>query len=484
MKLMRLMLVMLFLLLGVVSAKATWYWGYTHGGHTDDNDGTWTHLTLKMKAKSMGAQFLIPSGHYDMLTAEERAKYLVDFSGNYQGMLLVPGVEFGVKRADGGTSHLLAFFRAENFFGFTPSGDLQGLIDQLSAYGAVTAAAHPNWADDFVDYSFDRSVFGFNMAEMFNGPYYYEDREYLLDLIRQGRRVSVESGNDSHSKNDPQDAARWLHKTYVCINGKKLTKENLYAAFVNGQTIAVDNYAYPKVFNYAPQFTPQVVTRPSFNIQIGFSKTTTETKTVKVYRDGVLAWDSIRTYRTHPKGRSSITYQWKDDFTQPGIKQYQIEVEGCLLTSPITLQVTSPSPYPYDPTYDCFVALETNIHNADEYWGELSSWVAWKNADIWPVENPSDVFFTPARIEFFVVFQNHIVSPRGYPDDRLSWRMNIYDFQGLLVEQTSDGMYSALPWTISWGRRQITLANQGQYLVEVRNWDNTVILAQKVIWVF
>lgn len=480
MKLLRIMLVILFLLLGAVSARATWYWGYTHGGHTDDNDGTWTHLTLKMKAKSMGAQFLIPSGHYDMLNPEERARYLIDFSGYYRGMLLVPGVEFGVPRDDGGTSHLWTMFGAENFFGFTPAENLQELIDQLSDYGAITAAAHPNWKDSLFDYTFDRSVTGFNMVELFNGPYYYEDREFLLDLIRRGRKVSVESGVDSHSKDDPQDAARWLHKTYAYLNGKP-TNANLYAAFLNGQTIAVDNYAYPKKFNYTPGFTPRVVNRPVFNIQIGFSKTTKETKTVKVYRDGVLVWDSIRTFL---KGKRSITYKWQDNFTQPGIKQYQVEVEGCLFTSPITLQVISASPYPYDPIYDCFVALETNVHDGDESWGELSSWVAWSETDIWPVQNPSDVFFAPAQIEFFVVFQNHIASPRGYPDDRLSWRMNIYDFQGLPVKQTSDGMYSALPWQICWGRRQITLENPGQYLVEVRNWNNTVVLAQKVIWVF
>jgi len=224
-----------------------------------------------------------------------------------------------------------------------------------------------------------------------------------------------------------------------------------------------------------------VVTRPYFNIQVGFSKTTRETRTVKVYRDGVLVWDSIRTFS---KGRRSITYKWQDNFTEAGIKRYRVEVEGCLFSSPITLQVTSPSPYPYDPIYDCFVALETNIHNADEPWGELSSWVAWNETNVLPVENPSDVYFTPAQIEFFVVFRNKISTPRGYPDDILRWKMNIYDFQGLPVKQTGDGMYSALPWQICWGRRQITLENPGQYLVEIRNWDNSRILAQKVIWVF
>ena len=465
------------LFFSVSIVEAYWYAGFFHGGHTFNSDGLRTSNALKARAKKAGADFFVPSDHYGQLTEEERTQYLIDFSGFYKRMLLVPGVEFEINRTDG-ASHLLAFNAAEKFFGVPLSENLPDLITQLSDFGAETIAPHPSSISNYHNYSFDRSVTTFSGFELFNSDY-ISDITWYAELIRRGLDIYVTSGVDSHSSADPTDAQRWLRKTYVWM--ENLSQADLIAALRNGQTYAANSYAYIRKTNVVPSFSPQVVSRPNFDIQVNFSRVTKEPTAIKTYRNGVLVWDSIRNY---PAGTRAISYKWQDIFTQPGKRRYFIEVSKYLVTSPITLEVNNASPLPYNPIYDCFTALETGIYVGSEPWQEGSAAAMWDENDIMPVENPSFAFAAPAKIEFFTIFHNRISAPQGYPSDELTWKLNVYNSSGAAIISEEQGMYSGLLWQTAWGKRQLTIENPGLYLVEIRDKSNTVILAQKTITVF
>ena len=475
--------VVVFVLLSSL-VNAAWVSGFIHPAHTYpySTDGLRTSTQAKAKAKSAGGKFFISSDHFEQIKEDQKAQYLADFSGYYKGMLLVPGVEFKVVRPDGGESHLLAFFGTENFIWQTFPSDLQGLICQLNCAGAVTTSAHPNWKDALVNFTFDDSVFGYWGTEFFNGDFYFEDLNRYKQKNHNHEYLFSYAGVDSHTSLDPTDAARWLHKTYAFVkeNGQ-LTATSLESAIRNGRTCATDNYAYPKKFNYIPGFTPQTVLRPAFNFQVGFSKKTKEAKSVKIYRNGVLVWNSIQTFS---KGKSSITYQWRDNQTQPGIRTYVFEVEGCLITSPIVLNVTAlpPAYAPFyitdDPVYDNFFALDVGASNGVDFEsGKIK--FGWTDEDVWPVEYPTSVFFSPAKIEIYE-FLHHVVDS----DLFMVGDFQIFDSSGAKIADAVGWIYDVKPYKLVWIKYQIEIVTPGRYLIRLNNFDNTVVIAEKTIWVY
>lgn len=195
-----------------------------------------------------------------------------------------------------------------------------------------------------------------------------------------------------------------------------------------------------------------------------------------------MVFDSVRVFS---KGKSTINYKWNDNFTIPGRRVYVFEVEGCLVTSPIVLNVTAlPPAYPPfyltdDSTHDNFFALATGAWSGNETWQEGKLLSYWVNEDFWPVENETSVFFAPAKIEIYEIF-HHVVDSYTF----IMSDIHVFDAFGNQVGDADGAIYVGYPWETIWRKYQLTVSTPGRYIIRLLNFDNTVILAEKEIQVF
>lgn len=340
-----LVLIVILLILVARSTSAEWYSGIVHV-HSTFSDGDRTPGMLKNAAQAIKCDFLIVTDHVEQINNKKKTlprtdlftddfgydNYIKQFSVT-KPLLCLAGTE--ITTSEG--SHVLALVNVSKVFQANLSKfDQQEVINRLNELGALPVAAHPN----IKKYQFNQDkTDGIAGIEFFNedADGYKKTLEWYLKLIADGKSPFVTAGCDSHSSLDPTklDLKRWQRRTMV-YSDRVLTPEILFEDITYGQTYAANNGAYFKDINYIVGKCYWKVDRPKFQINIGFSKKTTASKVLRIYRDGQLAEGSVKSL---PVGLTQYSYACEDKAVNPGKHKYVIEVEGCLITSPICLDV-------------------------------------------------------------------------------------------------------------------------------------------------
>ncbi|MCL5407328.1 MAG: hypothetical protein M1429_02435 [Patescibacteria group bacterium] len=349
------------------SASAKWYSGIIHV-HSTFSDGDRTPGMVIRNAEKAGFQFLIETDHYEQIEKPQtlRSRLVKDYGfNNYwqkfssNNLIIVRGAEIETRRGNARV-HTLVLGDLKYDQGLMDlqgkEGNQQAVIDYLNQKGFLSVAAHPSlitaigtqtWRGECSDFSYNKSQCkGLSGIEFFNEDEagYQQTLKWYLGLIAKGESPFVTAGCDSHSPllEPVNDTKRWQRRTMV-YSDRVLTPEILFEDITYGQTYAANNGAYFKDINYIIGKCYWRVDRPKFKLSIGFSKKTTSSKVLRIYRDGQLAEGSVKSL---PVGLKEYSYTCEDKVVKPGKHRYVIEVEGCLITSPIGLEVTGSKPAP------------------------------------------------------------------------------------------------------------------------------------------
>ena len=167
------------------------YKGNAHT-HTTDSDGVVTPEECMRQYKEAGYDFLALTDHWHVSEA-----------GNYQGMLMVPGVEYDFDFT-AQTLHLLCLFPDKKLAdGIVRGCDYRDVISLVNRVGGVPIAAHPAWSLNTTE--FLCSLDGVDIAEVYNTisaePYNAPraNSESLLDIAAaNGKLYNLAAGDDSH----------------------------------------------------------------------------------------------------------------------------------------------------------------------------------------------------------------------------------------------------------------------------------------------
>lgn len=341
-----------FVVLAVLSAllfasnlcDAKWYPGIVHI-HSTFSDGARTPQMLKIAAFGLGYKFMIVTDHLEQIPKKKKigdligddygfAKYISQFLAT-KPILCLPGAELTSTES----SHILAIAQADVISRVQMESDQQSIITKLDNMGVSPIAAHPN----IKKYKFDQTkAQKLRGIEFFNegSASYQKTLSWYLELTSQGENLFVTAGCDSHTADEPLDALRWLRQTMVWSD-EELTLAGLYDAFSRCQTYAANNGAYFKSSSYLPQRSYQKVDRPKFVLDIAFARNVATSKPIHIYRDGKAVSEAAKIF---PAGRKNYRYEWEDKDASSGKHAYIIEVEGCLVTSPIKLDVVENKP--------------------------------------------------------------------------------------------------------------------------------------------
>lgn len=341
--------VILLLLYLCVSASANWYPGTIHA-HSTFSDGDRPPTILEGTAIFHHCAFLIVTDHFEQIAKERKLtgiisddygfdKYLADFQSRPE-LIIIAGAEISVARKDA-TSHVLAI------------GDLRPIIDQtgqssrailegLGQNGILAVAAHPYHKSITSNFIFDSALAPYiNGIELFNESQAAQRKtlKWYLEEVAGGRDIFVTAGCDSHASGDPTDLQRWNRKTYVWVDGF-LTAGSLFEALKAGRTYAAQNGVWLTDLNYLPGFQSQEVSRPQFSFVVHCDHRMRQSKQVRIYRDGNPQPAEVMRLAA---GKTEYLCLWEDRQVSQGQHRYILEVENCLITSPIVLAVTSPS---------------------------------------------------------------------------------------------------------------------------------------------
>ncbi|MBR3018189.1 MAG: CehA/McbA family metallohydrolase [Clostridia bacterium] len=167
------------------------YKGNTHA-HTTDSDGRATPEECMRQYKAAGYDFLAITDHWH-----------VRGEGNYEGMLIVPGVEYDFSFPTQ-TLHLVCLFPDEKqSVGIRRDSTHKEAIRLVNAAGGVAIAAHPAWSLNTTE--FLCSLDGVDIAEVYNTmsdePYNAPrgNAESLLDVAAaNGKLYNLAAADDSH----------------------------------------------------------------------------------------------------------------------------------------------------------------------------------------------------------------------------------------------------------------------------------------------
>lgn len=351
-------LIMLLVALSSISLAADWYAGVVHT-HSKFSDGGWSPEEIVQKVIENNGYFLIFTDHYEQIEGLDRKMNywgFTDYTNSFRTnkIVVIPGVE--IQTLWGKTaSHTLAI--GPNIAHYQKIDDLQNkwntqqeLINFLKTEGFLTIAAHPyshfplaakwrTWegTDYFYDQDHAQGVQGiefFNDGDSSNG---LKTRDWYLSLVRQNQDVFVTAGCDSHSRLEPGDDERWQRKTWVYAEHPVLQK-SIIQAMSQGKTYAACYGAYIKEINFSPGFEPykiQDTKKTRLKFTVAFTKPINEAKKVRVYLNGncndlnqIDAWG-------FKKGTQELTVQTSGFITDGSDFSLVIEIEDCLITSPI-----------------------------------------------------------------------------------------------------------------------------------------------------
>ena len=168
------------------------YKGNTHA-HTTDSDGRVTPEECMRQYKAAGYDFLAITDHWR-----------VRGESNYEGMLIVPGVEYDFPFPTQ-TLHLVCLFPdQESSRGVRRDSTHKEAIRLVNSAGGVAIAAHPAWSLNTTE--FLCSLDGVDIAEVYNTmsdePYNAPrgNAESLLDVAAaNGKLYRLAAGDDAHA---------------------------------------------------------------------------------------------------------------------------------------------------------------------------------------------------------------------------------------------------------------------------------------------
>jgi hypothetical protein len=335
--------------LGDISCAYKWYPGIVHV-HSTYSDGDRTPAMLKNAAAAIKCSFLIVTDHFEQIPNDKKLsglvtddfgfdKYIKDFLVE-DPLICIPGFEISSKEG----SHILTILDSKRISKLDLTDTQENLLKKLTTkmdQKGLPIAAHPGVGQGFLK---DQTE-GLKGIEFYNenAKDYKETLKWYLSLIAKGNYPNgqypfVTAGCDSHSSVEPTDLSRWQRLTVVWIDGD-LTRANILTAFYKGQTYAANYGAYIKASNYLPGDIYTEVDVPEFHLEINFALPTKSKKTIRIYRQGELVPDSVVTFE---KNITGFTYDWQDGQVKGNSDKtyaYVIEVENCLITSPIFLYI-------------------------------------------------------------------------------------------------------------------------------------------------
>ncbi len=198
------------------------YKGNTHA-HTTNSDGRVTPDECMRQYKEAGYDFLALTDHW--YVGEEK---------RYQGMLVLPGVEYDFT-FPAQVLHLVALYPdAKLADGISRGMDHREVIAHVNRTGGVAIAAHPAWSLNTTE--FLCSLEGVDIAEVyntmsgepFNGP--RADSEALLDVAAaNGKLFNLAAADDSHLYHGEQCVS------YIMVQAAELTVPAVLDALRKGR---------------------------------------------------------------------------------------------------------------------------------------------------------------------------------------------------------------------------------------------------------
>lgn len=343
---MRKFMFIVFLLLLATASQAAWVKVLNHVHQTKYpglyDDGYASEADVVAKAKELGYQAVVMTPHYRADAHKLAPK-------NYDGIIVFDGAEIATYWGKGLVSHLLV---VGDFYGDETVNQLanhygtqQKLIDRLNELNLLTVAAHPNLIaivnQDLL--KGEPASFIFNVAEAkgLSGKEVFNDKEAygrtMQDLVmdmNRGQNLFVTGGCDSHGLVvDLENNTRWTRTTWVWVDGA-VTKESILNGMRQGQTYASQYGACIKAINFVPRSTPYETENLEIKCTIAFLKPVSEEKIVNLYFNN----DSHFVGKLK-KGESELSFSYLYTGESQDVA-FMIEMENCLITSPIRLRHT------------------------------------------------------------------------------------------------------------------------------------------------
>ena len=201
------------------------YKGNTHT-HTTNSDGRVSPEECMRQYKAAGYDFLALTDHWHV--GEEQ---------DYQGMLILPGVEYDFSFPTQ-VLHLVCLYPDARLAQPVFKGmDHQAVIAHVNQSGGAVIAAHPAWSLNTTD--FLCSLEGVGMAEVyntvsgepFNGP--RANSESILDVAAaNGKLFNLVAADDAHFYQGDQCVS------YIMVQAEELTVPSILKAMKQGRFYA------------------------------------------------------------------------------------------------------------------------------------------------------------------------------------------------------------------------------------------------------
>lgn len=208
--------------------------GNTHT-HTTNSDGRVTPEECMRQYKAAGYDFLALTDHW-----------YVGEARRYQGMLILPGVEYDFQFSTQ-VLHLICLFpQARCAEGIHRGMTHTDVISRVNGAGGVVIAAHPAWSLNTPE--FLRSLDGVEIAEVynsvsaepFNGP--RANSESLLDVTAaNGKLFHFVAADDAHFYRGEQCFA------YTMAQAEELTVPAILDAFRKGRFYATQGPTFKNI---------------------------------------------------------------------------------------------------------------------------------------------------------------------------------------------------------------------------------------------
>lgn len=218
----------------LVDQSLPFFKGNTHA-HTTNSDGRVSPEESMRQYKEAGYDFLALTDHW--FVGEEK---------QYQGMLVLPGVEYDFTFPTQ-VLHLIALYpHAKYGAGLRRGMDYREVIAHINRVGGVVIAAHPAWSLNTTEFlcSLDgveiAEVYNTVSGEPFNGP--RANSESLLDVAAaNGKLFNLAASDDSHFYQGEQC------RSFLMVQAAELTVPTILDALKNGRFYSSQGPEFRKI---------------------------------------------------------------------------------------------------------------------------------------------------------------------------------------------------------------------------------------------
>jgi len=376
-----------------IPQNGSWHNGTVHL-HTGYSDGQPSILDCANMARDTDSSFLILTDHYEEINQSEK---ILGISGKAVGIQnyiagcqyassvipVIPGAEIESEwlpepnATQNARAHTLVFpitSESPERSGLLDKPQ-QEILDRVARKDWISIAAHPNWMSKHTmpenldpreiwskvkqwgDFRYDlrpaNETSGQINYQNLCGIEFFnvekrEQNQGVLDvyrrLLREGRKVCVTGGNDSHGWEAVTDRTDYRYSCQTSIFGQ-CTQEGIIDALKNGRSTATA--CGPRFVSVSPVpcFAYQNVSRASFQL------TLTKPKKMTMPEMFNLSWEKLPKMEVYlidkliaevaPKFvGSQVIYQWTDQNNRLGQQLFFLYVPNIFVSSPIYLNIT------------------------------------------------------------------------------------------------------------------------------------------------